>query len=104
MRTTSGRFKVQFLSISPHEPSSVCQSGRNVSLTPAQGRYHTKICRLHDRLSAIEHNIALLHNDRDFDPIEAHCGLKVDIGAAKTIPKKPWRPHLRVIFSFVLEK
>jgi predicted nucleic acid-binding protein len=26
---------------------------------------------------AIEHNIALLHNDRDFDPIEAHCGLKV---------------------------
>jgi hypothetical protein len=26
---------------------------------------------------AIEHNIALLHNDRDFDPIETHCGLKV---------------------------
>jgi len=27
--------------------------------------------------SAIEHNIALLHNDRDFDPIEHICGLKV---------------------------
>jgi predicted nucleic acid-binding protein len=26
---------------------------------------------------AMEHNIALLHNDRDFDPIEAYCGLKV---------------------------
>ena len=26
---------------------------------------------------AIEHNVPLLHNDRDFDPIEAHCGLKV---------------------------
>ena len=25
---------------------------------------------------AIEHNIPLLHNDRDFDPIEKHCGLK----------------------------
>ena len=27
--------------------------------------------------SAIQHNIALLHNDRDFDPIERYCGLKV---------------------------
>jgi hypothetical protein len=27
--------------------------------------------------AAIEHNIALLHNDRDFDPIEESCGLKV---------------------------
>jgi predicted nucleic acid-binding protein len=26
---------------------------------------------------AIEHNIALLHNDKDFDPIEKLCGLKV---------------------------
>jgi len=26
---------------------------------------------------AIEHNVALLHNDRDFDPIEEFCGLKV---------------------------
>ena len=26
---------------------------------------------------AIEHDIALLHSDRDFDPIEIHCGLKV---------------------------
>ena len=26
---------------------------------------------------AIEQNIALLHNDRDFDPIEKLCGLKV---------------------------
>ena len=33
---------------------------------------------------AIEHNIALLHNDRDFDPIETHCGLKV-----VRISKKP---------------
>ena len=33
---------------------------------------------------AIEHNIALLHNDQDFDPIETHCGLKV----AKTSEKR----------------
>jgi len=33
---------------------------------------------------AIEHNTALLHNDRDFDPIETHCGLKV-----VRISKKP---------------
>jgi len=26
---------------------------------------------------ALEHNMPLLHNDRDFDPIEKHCGLKV---------------------------
>ena len=26
---------------------------------------------------AIEHKVPLLHNDRDFDPMEAHCGLKV---------------------------
>jgi hypothetical protein len=26
---------------------------------------------------SIEHNIALLHNDRDFDPIQEFCGLKV---------------------------
>jgi len=26
---------------------------------------------------AIEHNVALLHNDRDFDPIAEFCGLKV---------------------------
>ena len=26
---------------------------------------------------AIEHNIPLLHNDKDFDPIEEFCGLKV---------------------------
>ncbi len=26
---------------------------------------------------AIEHDIALLHSDRDFDLIETHCGLKV---------------------------
>jgi predicted nucleic acid-binding protein len=36
---------------------------------------------------AMEHNIALLHNDRDFDPIEAHCGLKV-----VRISKKPTKP------------
>ncbi len=32
---------------------------------------------------AIGHDIALLHNDRDFDAIEAYCGLKV-----VRIPKK----------------
>jgi predicted nucleic acid-binding protein len=26
---------------------------------------------------AIRHDVMLLHNDRDFDPIEKHCGLKV---------------------------
>jgi predicted nucleic acid-binding protein len=26
---------------------------------------------------AIEHNIPLLHNDRDFDPMEKFCGLMV---------------------------
>jgi predicted nucleic acid-binding protein len=26
---------------------------------------------------SIEHGVALLHNDRDFDPMEKHCGLKV---------------------------
>ena len=26
---------------------------------------------------AIEHNIPLLHSDRDFDPVENLCGLKV---------------------------
>ena len=26
---------------------------------------------------AIEHDLPLLHNDRDFDPMEPHCGLKV---------------------------
>ena len=26
---------------------------------------------------SIEHGVALLHNDRDFDPMESHCGLKV---------------------------
>ena len=34
---------------------------------------------------AIEHNLPLLHNDRDFDPMEAHCGLKV----VKTTKHKP---------------
>ena len=33
---------------------------------------------------AIEHDIAFLHNDRDFDPIETHCGLRV-----LKISKKP---------------
>jgi predicted nucleic acid-binding protein len=39
---------------------------------------------------AIEHDIALLHNDRDFDPIEAYCGLKV-----VRVSKKPTRPSRR---------
>jgi predicted nucleic acid-binding protein len=36
---------------------------------------------------SIEHDIALLHNDRDFDPIETHCGLNV-----VKILKKPTKP------------
>jgi predicted nucleic acid-binding protein len=39
---------------------------------------------------AIEHNIALLHNDRDFDPIETHCGLKV-----VWVSEKPVKPSRR---------
>jgi len=35
---------------------------------------------------AIEHNIPLLHDDRDFDPIETHCGLKV-VGISKKSTK-----------------
>jgi len=42
---------------------------------------------------AIEHNIPLLHDDRDFDPIEAHCGLKVvKVSRKVTKPPKP-RPE-----------
>ena len=26
---------------------------------------------------SIEHDVALLHHDRDFDPMEIHCGLEV---------------------------
>jgi len=26
---------------------------------------------------AIQHGVALLHNDQDYDHIEKHCGLKV---------------------------
>ena len=40
---------------------------------------------------AIEHDIALFHNDRDFDPIEAHCGLKV-VRVSKKL-SKPSRLH-----------
>jgi len=39
---------------------------------------------------SIEHDIALLHKDRNFDPIETHCGLKV-----VHISKKPTRPFRR---------
>ena len=39
---------------------------------------------------AIEHDITLLHNDRDFDPIETHCGLRV-----LRISKKPIKPSRR---------
>ena len=39
---------------------------------------------------AMEQDIALLHNDRDFDPIETHCGLKVI-----RISKKPTKPSRR---------
>jgi len=40
---------------------------------------------------AIEHDIAFLHNDRDFDPIETHCGLRVLKISKKSI--KPSRRH-----------
>jgi predicted nucleic acid-binding protein len=40
---------------------------------------------------SMENDIALLHNDRDFDPIEIHCGLKV-----VKILKKPTRPSRRL--------
>jgi hypothetical protein len=36
---------------------------------------------------SIEHDIALLHKDRDFNPIETYCGLKV-----MHISKKPPKP------------
>ena len=39
---------------------------------------------------AIEHDLALLHNDRDFDPIKTHCGLKV-----VRISEKPTKPSRR---------
>jgi len=39
---------------------------------------------------AIEHDIALLHNDRDFNPMETFCGLKV-----VRVSKKPTRPSRR---------
>jgi predicted nucleic acid-binding protein len=34
----------------------------------------------------LEHGASLLHNDRDFDPMESHCGLKVVKTAGK--PKR----------------
>lgn len=27
--------------------------------------------------TAIEHDVLLLHNDRDFDPVEKHAGLRI---------------------------
>jgi len=37
--------------------------------------------------TAIEHDVLLLHNDRDFDPIEEYAGLKVLHAARK--PRRP---------------
>jgi predicted nucleic acid-binding protein len=37
--------------------------------------------------TAIEHDVFLLHNDRDFDPIEKHAGLRV-LHAARE-PRRP---------------
>jgi predicted nucleic acid-binding protein len=34
---------------------------------------------------AIEHDLLLLHRDRDFDPIESHCGLRVLRTSKKSI-------------------
>jgi predicted nucleic acid-binding protein len=39
---------------------------------------------------ALIHDAALIHKDRDFDPIETHCGLKV-----VHISKKPPKPSRR---------
>ena len=44
---------------------------------------------------AIEHDIALLHDDRDFDPIETHCGLKVVRISEQTIEPSRRRPRGR---------
>jgi predicted nucleic acid-binding protein len=40
---------------------------------------------------AIEHGIPLLHNDRDFDPIEIHCGLKIVRVSEKPTKRRPGR-------------
>jgi len=42
--------------------------------------------------AAIEHDVPLLHHDRDFDPIAEHCGLKV----IKTSEKPNNKPRLPV--------
>jgi hypothetical protein len=39
---------------------------------------------------AIHHDVMLLHNDRDFDPMEKHCGLKV-----VRVNRKPTRGSVR---------
>jgi len=37
----------------------------------------------------MEHDIALLHNDRDFDPLETYCGMKVvNVFGKPTKPSK----------------
>ncbi len=41
---------------------------------------------------AVEHDIPLLHNDRDFDPIETHCGLKVVRVSGKLTKPSKRRP------------
>jgi predicted nucleic acid-binding protein len=38
----------------------------------------------------MEHDAALLHNDRDFDPMENHCGLRV-VKTAKKPPRRSGR-------------
>jgi hypothetical protein len=42
--------------------------------------------------AAIEHDASLLHNDRDFDPIEKHCGLRVLKTAQGLAPSRSRRP------------
>jgi len=37
--------------------------------------------------TAIEHGVLLLHNDRDFDPIETHAGLRVLHAARESRPR-----------------
>jgi len=39
------------------------------------GSADIRICRIAS--VAIENQLPLLHNDKDFKPIETHCGLKI---------------------------
>jgi predicted nucleic acid-binding protein len=42
---------------------------------PIADRPHTIDCLI--AATAVEHGVPLLHNDRDFEPLVRHCGLKI---------------------------